>query len=162
MVIELIQRIFNINRNNGKVIGNVVGGVASDMFVHNNGDDTKTMMTANRERGGGGGSRADRRSNDDSFLHNSTIDKCSNQCDEKLNFIYLILGTLGICVFIIDVLLLFYVNSVTDVTVLQTNLHSDYIKNEIRHIVRVALRDLHDEDRPFIISDRYVYFYVVF
>lgn len=155
MVIEFIQRLFNINRNNG-----------NDMFIRGNGDDTKTMMTANRERGGGGEQRPidGHRSIVDSISSSSvnkkslTSDKCQNQCDEKLNFIYLILGTLGICVFIIDILLLFYVNRVTDVAVLQTNLQSDYVKNEIRHIVRVALRDLRDEERPFIMADRYVFY----
>lgn len=80
--------------------------------------------------------------------------KCGKQCGDKLNVIYIILATVVACVFVIDVLLVFYVNRVTDLSVLQSSLQTDYIKEEIRQIVRVTLRDLRDEEPQYALSER--------
>lgn len=80
--------------------------------------------------------------------------KCGKQCGDNLNLIYLILATLATCVFVIDVLLVFYVNRVTDLAVLQSSLQTDYIKEEIRQIVRLTLRDLRDEEPTYALSER--------
>lgn len=80
--------------------------------------------------------------------------KCGKQCGDKLNLIYFILATLAVCVFVIDVMLVLYVNRVTDLAVLQSSLQTDYIKEEIREMVRITLRDLRDEEPTYTLSER--------
>lgn len=79
--------------------------------------------------------------------------RSSNIIDVSYFSVYILFASLFVCIFTIALLLVAYINRVTDINQLRDNLKNEFIvKSDIRRMIQVALKELNDEDFQYIES----------
>lgn len=100
--------------------------------------------------------------NNQSELISKSLCSSSNHSKEKENnfsgnlyFVYVILGILYLSTIAIAIIFVYYANGLNDLSVLRENLKSEFIANDIKHIVQVVLKDMKNEHPPlYKLSER--------
>lgn len=143
MVVGIINQILNFNKNQRDKINNDNEDDGNDDIATTTSSTppTKTIVMTSAKKGYSQHIRSSRTTGGGSFAIT-----CDKKCYENTKWIYLLVGSLGLCVFSMAVLGYTYVNRATDINGFRENLKNEFVISDIKELVKYILTDLKEEN----------------